>query len=282
MGTRVPIRIYKLSDALYTGTTGIKIPIKEWDYIQGKTLEDVILLTDSGWRQMGPLIENAYYYGFIDLNNENLDGADSITRYYQVYLGEEGYFVVHETKRYYLKSGASEARPSSPAPPVFEFYINPERITPTYRKLITETRTRGGWDIQHWGEQLTEIRVEGRTGGLIKGNFSEGFTNSVPGANKNIDITKSDAWIRLNQLKKLYDEDHKNNGNDEFLTKLGFNYYDKFYVGYFIEFTGPNADAEKPYIMNYSFTFKVESGGEYTMDAALDNLNLPIETIGEG
>jgi hypothetical protein len=35
------------------------------------------------------------------------------------------------------------------------------------------------------------------------------------------------------------------------------NYYDDFYIGYFKDFAGPSADSQTPFIINYSFTFKV-------------------------
>jgi len=35
-------------------------------------------------------------------------------------------------------------------------------------------------------------------------------------------------------------------------------YLDGLYVGYFTTFTGPIPDAEKPYIMIFNFTFKVQ------------------------
>jgi len=208
------------------------------------------------------------------LTEANLDGSEIIgNNLFTVYRISDKYFIYFKNKKYYFsKTGAVINDNSNTV--VFEFYINPERITPSYRKLITETRTRGGWDVQHWGEQLIEIRVEGRTGGLIKGgalNLVKEFTNS-----SDIDITQSYAWKRLNELKKLYDGDHKQIDIEGFVTKLGFNYYDRFYIGYFSEFSGPLADAEKPYIMNYSFTFKVESSGEYLMDSSLDSLKVAI------
>jgi hypothetical protein len=131
----------------------------------------------------------------------------------------------------------------------FEFYVNPDNITPSYKKLLTEVRTRGAWEIQHWGDQITEIRVEGRTGGL--------HTIGKKVLTPDQDVTQSTAWKKISELKSLYLSDHdiKNSGSDSL---LGMNYYDRFFIGYFSDFTGPIASSENPYIMKYAFTFKVQ------------------------
>jgi len=157
------------------------------------------------------------------------------------------YYILIRGNRYYLTgniSASSDLQKEEDIPDVFEFYVNPEKITPMYKKLVTEIRTRGGWDVQHWGEALPEIRVQGRSGGMH--NIEKGK-----------DVMQSTAWKRLMQLKKLYDTDHSiTNKPEEFL--LGFNFYDKFFIGYFTDFVGPEADRDHPYIVNYSFTFKVQ------------------------
>lgn len=43
-------------------------------------------------------------------------------------------------------------------------YINPQGITYDHKKLITKTRTKGGYTLQYWGEELTTINIEGTTG----------------------------------------------------------------------------------------------------------------------
>lgn len=47
---------------------------------------------------------------------------------------------------------------------VVEMYINPQSLSITERKLIKETRTKGGFIIQYWGESLPEIDINGTTG----------------------------------------------------------------------------------------------------------------------
>ncbi|MFA5396342.1 MAG: hypothetical protein WC346_10080 [Methanogenium sp.] len=139
-----------------------------------------------------------------------------------------------------------------PIPNEFTLYVNPQRVSPVANKRLTEVLTRGGYEIQHWGNALTEIQVTGKTGALFKTS-----TGAYPTDTSIIDVTQSLAWKRLSQLRDLYDTDHAVK-NQEALVLLGLNYYDKFYTGYFTSFTGPTASAENPYQIDYSFTFKVQ------------------------
>jgi len=51
-----------------------------------------------------------------------------------------------------------------------EMYINPQSFSLVEKKLIKETRTKGGYVIQYWGETLPEIDISGTTGsGGIEG-----------------------------------------------------------------------------------------------------------------
>jgi hypothetical protein len=45
-----------------------------------------------------------------------------------------------------------------------QMYINPENFVVRDSKQITETRTKGGFIIQYWGENLTKITLSGTTG----------------------------------------------------------------------------------------------------------------------
>lgn len=51
-----------------------------------------------------------------------------------------------------------------------EMYINPQSFSIVERKLVKETRTKGGYMVQYWGEALPEIDIAGTTGsGGIEG-----------------------------------------------------------------------------------------------------------------
>jgi hypothetical protein len=45
-----------------------------------------------------------------------------------------------------------------------EMYINPQSIRIEQSKLIRPERTKGGWTIQYWGEELIQITINGHTG----------------------------------------------------------------------------------------------------------------------
>ena len=51
-----------------------------------------------------------------------------------------------------------------PEMPIVEMYINPQSVNYDYSKQITETRTKGGFVLQYWGENLTSLTLSGTTG----------------------------------------------------------------------------------------------------------------------
>lgn len=47
---------------------------------------------------------------------------------------------------------------------VINMYINPQSINYNFKKLITPERTKGGYVIQYWGEELPTLNLRGTTG----------------------------------------------------------------------------------------------------------------------
>lgn len=45
-----------------------------------------------------------------------------------------------------------------------KMYVNPQGITYGHKKLINKDRTKGGYTLQYWGEELTTINITGTTG----------------------------------------------------------------------------------------------------------------------
>jgi hypothetical protein len=43
-------------------------------------------------------------------------------------------------------------------------FINPQNITYNHKKLITKDRTKGGFTLQYWGEDLSTLNISGTTG----------------------------------------------------------------------------------------------------------------------
>ena len=71
-----------------------------------------------------------------------------------------------------IPSGISAAKPVKrhlihwlvPDMGVVKVYVNPENITYSYKKLISPQRTKGGYNLQYWGEELIKISMSGSTG----------------------------------------------------------------------------------------------------------------------
>lgn len=43
-------------------------------------------------------------------------------------------------------------------------FINPQNISYVHKKLITKERTKGGYTLQYWGEDLSQLNITGTTG----------------------------------------------------------------------------------------------------------------------
>lgn len=64
---------------------------------------------------------------------------------------------------------------------IIDMYINPENVSYNDSKLITNARTKGGYTLQYWGEELGNIRLSGTTG-----------SSGVEGINVLYDIYRSE------------------------------------------------------------------------------------------
>lgn len=47
---------------------------------------------------------------------------------------------------------------------IVRMYVNPSSISYTHKKLISKDRTKGGFTLQYWGEDLTALSLQGTTG----------------------------------------------------------------------------------------------------------------------
>jgi hypothetical protein len=47
---------------------------------------------------------------------------------------------------------------------IIPMFINPQSLVENKQKLIKKERTKGGFVIQYWGEELTELSIDGHTG----------------------------------------------------------------------------------------------------------------------
>lgn len=51
-----------------------------------------------------------------------------------------------------------------PEGPIVQMYINPQNVSYNYKKNISNQRTKGGYVLQYWGEELTTLNIGGTTG----------------------------------------------------------------------------------------------------------------------
>jgi len=253
MPSRIPIKIFRLQQ-----TQAGVFDLAPTRFVTGVTTSDIVTSTD------GTELINI---GQTPANQPL--AVSSTTRVYTDSFGK--YVILDGAEKLYIRP-TTLVTSSENLPFTFEFYVNPQRLSPNYTKIVSEMRTRGGWEVQHWGDALTELRVEGKSGGMHRrGNVprinrdttaaaieaaSAQAQQSGDGLQEGQDITDTEAWRRLSQLRQLYDVDHAIR-NQEQLTLLGIAVYDSFYVGYFTSFSGPNQDAMEPYQFSYSFTMKI-------------------------
>lgn len=47
---------------------------------------------------------------------------------------------------------------------IVRMYVNPHNISYADRKIISKDRTKGGYTLQYWGEELTVLNISGTTG----------------------------------------------------------------------------------------------------------------------
>jgi hypothetical protein len=47
---------------------------------------------------------------------------------------------------------------------IVRMYVNPSAINYNHKKLLTKDRTKGGFTLQYWGEDLTTLNISGTTG----------------------------------------------------------------------------------------------------------------------
>lgn len=90
---------------------------------------------------------------------------------------------------------------------MIEMYINPQQITIRDAKIIKPERTKGGFVVQYWGEELTSIDISGHTG-----------SSGIEGFNVLNDIYRSEQIafdvVALEELVKYQETD------DDYLNML--------------------------------------------------------------
>lgn len=135
-------------------------------------------------------------------------------------------------------------------PHTLVMHINPASFQETFNQKIERFQTRGGFQEQHWGQELTEISADGSTGAFM--NIYTGLSSVVR--------QRTIAWDRYRDLYDLY----KHNGSvyDPFgnivLQGHIMLMYDRgTYIGSFRTFDVTETD-DSPFAFKIGWTFKVE------------------------
>jgi hypothetical protein len=127
--------------------------------------------------------------------------------------------------------------------------INPRNLNISYSQLINRKRTHGGFIEEHWGEQLDELSASGTTRQFYG---ATGLTN--------LNRRDSTGWMEYDKLLTYY----RNNGSiyDDKTSKIVaqgtvvMNYDSAIFNGYFEKLSIVES-ADKPYCLDYDFSFKV-------------------------
>ncbi len=126
----------------------------------------------------------------------------------------------------------------------YSFRINPSKLQTNHEKLDRFPLTKAGYEIQSWGNGLSTFRYQG-TSGVLRPDADAGFLSSL---GPSFDIRQTFAWQRFKEFETFY-LTHK--GTAVFMYWID---YPHDWEGRLGEFSFER-DAEKPFIINYSFKF---------------------------
>lgn len=147
-----------------------------------------------------------------------------------------------------------------------QMYINPQECIVGEKKGITRQRTKGGFVVQYWGEEPTNIKITGTTG-----------TSGIEGINVLRNVYRSEQLTfrsisdklasNLIVFKSTIDSNKKQNAlvdsdDTSFIPTLGslalsveLYYQGLIYKGYFEDFSVTESVANGVGIFTYSMTF---------------------------
>jgi hypothetical protein len=135
-------------------------------------------------------------------------------------------------------------------PHALVMHVNPNDLQENHIQKVERFQTRGGWQEQHWGQDLTEISADASTGAFM--NIYTGLSSVLR--------QRTIAWDRYRDLHDLY----RHNGSvyDPFgnivLQGNVMLMYDRgTYLGAFRGFETEETD-DSPFAFKLSWSFKVE------------------------
>jgi hypothetical protein len=142
-----------------------------------------------------------------------------------------------------------------PEQPIVQMYVNPQNFKVDYKKHLSKVRTKGGYTIQYWGEELTSLNLSGTTG-----------TSGIEGINVLYDIYRNEqlmfdpfALFLQAERDRLEEDDIFND-----LTGIGDTILGE--VGNILtsakEGGVPNTSRTKPTLASLAFTVELYWSGE--------------------
>lgn len=135
-------------------------------------------------------------------------------------------------------------------PHTLVMHVNPRNISESYNQKVERFQTRGGFQEQHWGQDLTEISAEASTGAFM--NIHTGLSSVVR--------QRTIAWDRYRDLHDLYRHNgsvYDPFGNIVLQGQLMLMYDRGVYLGTFRSFEFEETD-DSPFAFKLNWSFKVE------------------------
>jgi hypothetical protein len=167
---------------------------------------------------------------------------------------------------------------------LFNMSINPSNFKNTLpAKTVNETRTLGGWNLQHWYPELGTINADGMIGNLLQ--------------KYNTDVKKTPNWDIFKRLINVYRQNsvpyQTGQNADRTQAHALYNptavivYHHVTYRGFFQSFDIDENEAN-PWTRNYTFTFKytqmieTEDIVQSTISSATSWVNKGLNSVGAG
>jgi len=135
-------------------------------------------------------------------------------------------------------------------PHALVLHVNPLSFQETQTQKVERFQTRGGWQEQHWGSDLTELSADATTGAFM--NIYTGLTSVLR--------QRTIAWDRYRDLVDLFHNNgsvHDPFGNIVLQGGVLLIYDRGTYMGTFRSFETQETD-ETPFSFKMNWSFKVE------------------------
>jgi hypothetical protein len=144
-----------------------------------------------------------------------------------------------------------------PEGPIIQMYINPQNVRYSYKKLISNQRTKGGYVLQYWGEELTILNISGTTG-----------TSGIEGINVLYDLYRNEQVafdpFALAVAAKAQQDAAAANSADLFGASSALSAGSNFVSSLFgaAQGVGPTAAIQTPTLASLAFTVELYWSGE--------------------